>query len=226
MSYNKLSYTGEIKAKVYNKKTKKWKFLGNYHNNGRWPLFNFISNCLRGDYKVADTYIPYTIGLFSVDTDKYKTIPVIEDEIINLENLSEKDIQFYLKNERLISNKFVPISSSAINTDSNYSIGKSSISFTFEIPYSSMNIEKIIGSENSYYPINLICLYPKGKTPKLNDSQDRNILEPLAYCFIRDSNDSTKWDNLLKLEYEISNLSNYNLVIEWKLNFNNNLNYN
>lgn len=256
MSESNLTYTGDIKVKIYDK-NKKLKSIKSYHNNGRWPLFHFISNCLAGNYDEANKFRPYYIGLFSIPKGTEGKIPQItERNIKEGETYDTTDIQYYLVNDdsqsKLITAYFNDYTKIETEVNNTACIGNSNLKLTFEIPNTYLNLikstTKTWGWDNTYkyLPINLICLYSKGfkpaismasKTKPTKTEEDKGALilpserlvEPLAYCFIPKSESETEKNmlgNLLSLDSELSEISKYNIVIEWTLNFNNKLNQN
>lgn len=233
MSTSNLTYTGDIRIRIYDKKNN-LKFTKMYHNNGRWPLFNFISKCLIGNYDEANKYRPCYIGLFSikksVTTDG--KIPTISERVFDNEKIEyeKTDIQYYLQNNtdsKLLTNYFNTYSYTSSSFKSNAVIGSSNVTFTFEIPSSYITLEKDEEKEwgYNYKPINLICLYSRGLKPT-TISGNENLKEPLAYSFISKDEDPTLLGNLLNLDSEININTKYNIVIDWTLNFNNSLNNN
>lgn len=253
MSKSNLTYTGNIKVKIYDK-NKKLKSIKCYHNNGRWPLFNFISNCLAGNYDEANKFRPYYVGLFSIPKVNEGQIPEIKERYIEVgDKYSNTDIQYYLSNNnsnsKLITAYFNEYSKIETNLNSDACIGDSNLTLTFEIPNSYLVLikdeQKNWGWDYKYLPINLICLYSKGFKPSTSSApeskQERKdtdplilteerLIEPLAYCFIPELDSKGAYTdnlgNLLSLDSELSDISKYNIVIEWTLNFNNNLNKN
>jgi hypothetical protein len=63
---NTLGYTGIVTLSQYinSKKLK----IAQMHNEGSYPLFNFLSDCLIGDFAIAELDIPEKIMLLSRDT--------------------------------------------------------------------------------------------------------------------------------------------------------------
>ena len=66
---NNLSYTGIVTLSQYTDKKKKIK-LKQVYNAGNNPLFNFLSDCLLGDFDLARINIPTKIMLLKVDDKK------------------------------------------------------------------------------------------------------------------------------------------------------------
>ena len=63
---NTISYTGVVTLSQY---TDKKKFLvAQIHNAGKDPLFNFLADCLVGDFNTAKYDRPYKIMFLKVDT--------------------------------------------------------------------------------------------------------------------------------------------------------------
>ena len=60
---NVINYKGVIKVKIKNGKDKVI-HSRQYTNNGALPLFQFLSDCLRGEYVSAEKYRPKAIVLF------------------------------------------------------------------------------------------------------------------------------------------------------------------
>ena len=68
IAINTLKYTGIVTLSQYigSKKVK----LAQYHNEGNYSLFNFLSDCLMGDFEVAKLNRPTKIMLLSDSEDK------------------------------------------------------------------------------------------------------------------------------------------------------------
>jgi hypothetical protein len=65
---NSLEYTGIVKLSQY---TKGKRFtIAEIHNEGGKPLFNFLADCLAGNFASAKTDVPTKILLLNVDKEK------------------------------------------------------------------------------------------------------------------------------------------------------------
>jgi len=199
---NSFNYNGEITVsliknnKVYKSKT--------YHNNGRWPLFKFFSECLAGNFKNALPYRPQYLVLFSA-ADKGQLVPVIGD------NPGEKSIAEYtVDGNRMSAGLIQVVENPKINVTEN-KIGSSDINLHFEIPFSYLVLKPNIGGVTKWKPINLLTLYCANYTP----SNSENLSQPSTFAFISQV-DNTLGDLLGDLNIE-SDQSNYSLKIDWKL---------
>ena len=66
---NTLGYTGIVTLSQYinSKKIK----IAQVHNEGSYPLFNFLSDCLLGDFSIAALALPNKIMLLKKDDNDY-----------------------------------------------------------------------------------------------------------------------------------------------------------
>ena len=64
-----LSYTGTVTLSQYidNKKVN----IATIHNTGNEPLFNFLADCLAGNFKTASAAIPTKLMLLKIATDDF-----------------------------------------------------------------------------------------------------------------------------------------------------------
>lgn len=201
------SYSGIVRVKIlkgnhiYSSKTIK--------NKGRWPLFNFFSLCLKGDYQSATAFQPKVINIFNVGEPGEDEIPNISDDTgLNLSGYFNITNRVNLTPYPLNSSPDVsktPDESSGITVP----IGSSSITFKFLIPFTQLNIS---GINNCINGLGLYCN---------QFLQSSNLDNPSAFFFIPelDSNNKPtgKLGNLLEGIGNTIDLSEYNLSIEWEL---------
>ena len=125
-----------------------------FHNNGRYPLFQFLCECLRGNYKNAEPFRPKYISLFNVSSAeyvKYKNKNTTIDKLFNSDNRTTIGA---------ISFKGTPylnVSQEGIN-------GIATLTYTFSIPF--------INLRNT--DANAIALYG-------NENWDTSYINPSAY---------------------------------------------
>ena len=188
---NAITYKGSVKVQlIKNGKVLKTHKL---HNNGRYPVFQFLCECLRGNYVNADVERPKYISLFTVDSDTYSK---------------------YLKGNSTIS------ISSLFNADNRASIGAATFKGTPKLEVTQSTETDLNGSANLVYEFsipsqnitdvnaNAVCIYG---TENWNSSFDN----PSAYFFCTDDD-----GGLTKLiDRSIDN--NYSILVEWTMTFKN-----
>ena len=199
-----VGYKGDVKISVI--KRNKTVSIKKFKNSGRYPLFQFIVECLAGNYKNADIHRPYSLALFTIGSKDVQT----KEEDLQLtkiySNIKEYGIGHYATAEKRVTYGDVVIKTvPKVEVKSNV-IGNASITYTFNIPFSHIYTESDTG-------INLICLY---------DRENRRIYDnPSAFFFSVDEN-TQKVVNLVDSELLKDNSAvNYNLIIEWTLNISN-----
>ena len=196
---NNIKYEGNAKISIC--KDDKILRTISVKNAGRFPLFQFITECLLGNYRSAELKRPITICAFSADvkpTDGNTYIPTINEKnpISNYATYDNKvtfgDIAFASVPEVYI--------------DSNGD-GYAEITYTFKIPFVQMAIP--LGKN-----VNLIALYSR--------ETRQSIVNPNAYIWIPDEEEPTKLGGLLS-DAELNNGDNvsYNVLIKWTLRIGN-----
>lgn len=199
-----LKYKGEIKVTV--KKGNKVLSSQKYKNAGRWPLFYFLNNALKGDYSLAENWRPKFILLFQAAPEG-DDIPIITTEGATWDS----QIQKYANYEHKSSFTPVPYSEDPVvyKTES-LGIGSGYIIYKFIIPFTHIDIKK---------DTNLIGIYSKEAV----NSGNINYGEPSMYFFIPKGTtppDNTKLGNIVQLDDNEKD-TEYNLFIEWKLTISN-----
>ena len=219
-----IAYEGKVKVSLYKKgKLKSTKI---YKNKGRWPLFTFLTNCLKGDYKNVELYRPKFIVLYSIPRDQLNNdqIPEISDEKGNQD--TKTDIRYYTKQEYKKNSVIIALDSSPkVVTDSDSIIGCSSVTYTFKIPFTQLTLQKELkdGSWKARYtwnPINLVALYSGKYLP----NSPQNLNQPSAFFFpawIDPETKETKLGSLIGAEEATDDSSEYSLSIEWTLTLGN-----
>lgn len=69
---NQITYTGTVRLSQYHKG--KRHEIAEIHNEGGKPLFDFLADCLAGDFDLAKTNIPSVIKLLNVDEAGNKSV--------------------------------------------------------------------------------------------------------------------------------------------------------
>lgn len=191
-----VTYFGDITVKVVDKKGVQKGKTKTFKNNGRWPLFSFLTTCLDGNYDTAENMRPRFINLFHAD-DAGATVPNISDDRLSpeIKEFAKED-----KKRTLITYSYVE-NNISVPAEGEGQLGSSSITYKFTIPFAHINTSD---------DINMICLYSK---------ENYNVYEnPSAFFFVKDIEDKTKLGSLLSNE---TTNKNYNLLIEWTLTFKN-----
>lgn len=168
-----------------------------YHNTGGIALFKFLANCIKDGSGGNSSLLPIKIKLFEVDTDKKNTPSDVIAELAKSDNYGESvDLE----------EKSIDISSASVfiakSDTANVASDGKSVTLSFRVPYSYITQTKI----------NMIALYGRG----INHTGYWS-----AYYLLTQKNaDNTiSWDDL-----EINSAQNYNLLIEWKMSFDNSSN--
>lgn len=86
---NNLDYTGIVTLSQY--KNQKKIPIATFHNAGSNTLFNFLSECLVGNYEAAEFLRPTKIMLLKIDTEENKITPA--SGFINLMTNPEKVVK-------------------------------------------------------------------------------------------------------------------------------------
>lgn len=203
---NSIGYQGHIKVSVL----KKDKLISTrkFNNSGRYPLFQFITDCLAGNYKNAEIHRPYCLALFTIggETDNLESDSLKWSEIKDNIKTSDNKIGYYAQSKNKVTYgdlflKTVP----KVEVKSGI-IGNASITYTFNIPFSHIYTESKTG-------INLVCLYDR--------ENRRNYDNPSAFFFVM-NDDGTRVTSLVDTELLTDNSAvNYNLIIEWTLDISN-----
>jgi hypothetical protein len=168
-----------------------------YHNTGGVALFKFLANCIKDGGGQSSSLLPIKIKLFEVDTDKKAAPGDIISELSKTENYGESvDLE----------EKSIDISSASTFTaksdTANVASDGKSVTLSFKVPYSYITKTKI----------NMIALYGRGIT--------HTGYWSAYYLLTQKNTDNTvSWDDL-----EINSSQNYNLLIEWKMSFDNSSN--
>ena len=223
-----INYQGSIKVsvvrgdKVVRKKT--------FKNEGRWPLFRHLVECLRGNYEEAEGNRPIVLGLFSIPYNDSSSgnIPTIrEGEISSLSDKQKVSYYAKLDNSRLGSPGLF-MTQPKIEVEDTKNIGSANITYTFLIPFSVISVKPLVASENTDWytegyrlePLNLVCLYGKNNCWLTNKEDDKPYYgNPSAYFFVTENN-TRKLGSLIPKD--ITALSaEYSLKIEWTLTLSN-----
>lgn len=229
-----ITYEGKVKVSLYKKD--KLKSTKIYKNQGRWPLFTFLTNCLKGDYKNIELYRPKFIVLYSIPRtylNDRKEIPDLIPEINDKSGVKGQntDIAYYTLPEFKKNSVIISLDSSPkIVTDSDGIIGYSSITYTFKIPFTQLSLQKELGVDSwnaepysyTWNPINLVALYSGEYIPNNNLA---NYSQPSAFFFpawINKKGEVTKiLGSLIGANEATDNSSEYSLSIEWTLTLGN-----
>ena len=222
-----IAYEGKVKVSLYKKD--KLKSTKIYKNKGRWPLFTFLTNCLKGDYKNVELYRPKFIVLYSIPRNQLNNdqIPEINDE--NGNKGTKTDIAYYTKRDYKKNSVIIALDSSPkVITNSDAIVGYSSITYTFKIPFTQLSLQRESGanswnsgSDSTYpsykwNPINLVALYSGRYIP----NSDENFTQPSAFFFPA-YEDTEKLGSLIGAEEATGASSEYSLLIEWTLTLGN-----
>ena len=196
-----LKYSGHITI-TYKKGNRVLK-VEKYKNAGRWPLFYFLNNALKGDYSLADKWRPKFILLFNA-ADEGAQIPEINDT-----GVESNKIGSYANDNKKRS--FTPILYSedpVINKVENQGIGSGSLTYKFVIPFTHIDTSK--GA------INLIGIYSSEQI------STKKYDEPSMYFFVSKINDAgdTVLGNINSVTSGNKD-AEYNVFIEWTLNITN-----
>ncbi len=200
-----LSYTGKINVSL--KKGKKVYFKKQFKNKGRWPLFFFITQCLRGDYTSADTFRPKYINVFGNPEWKGQPEPQITDDdssLVMLDDYFKRD-----NNLSVISYPIMALPDVDLITEDN--IGLSKITYKFNVPFSQLKERT---------NINAFALYAKQvKITSLDKTDLSCVNNPCAFFFIVDDQGRILdlMDGLAEQNIEQHIGDEYNLYIEWTL---------
>lgn len=197
-----LKYTGEIKVTI--KKGKKTISSNKYKNSGRWPLFYFLNECLKGDYQIAENWKPRYVNLFEAG-QVGAPLPEIKDNGTNL-----NEIQSYTNTKvSLITHPWAE--DPDVEKNESDGIGSSNIIYNFVIPFTHIDTSK---------KVNLICLYCR--------NEFKNYGNPSMFFFVNggEGHEDSLGDILSDLRSNGNDISSkdneYNLFIEWTLNISNN----
>ena len=195
-------YEGRVKVSLL-KGNKKY-FTQEFKNKGRWPLFNFFTLCLAGDYNSANLLRPRFINLFD-----FTNLPVGSD----VPNISDEGLPLadYFNANNCVSLIAYPMMASPdIETHKNVNIGSSEITFKFTIPFTQVSL-KPNGNIKGF------ALYAQQTTDTTELTHLDNYQNPVAFFFLTDENGKIK--NLLN--NQITPGEEYNISIEWKLSISN-----
>ena len=125
-----------------------------FHNNGRYPLFQFLCECLRGNYKNAEPFRPKYISLFNVSSAEYEKYKNGNTSINNLFNSGNRTTIGAISFK---GTPYLNVSQDGIN-------GTATLTYTFSIPF--------INLRNT--DANAIALYG-------NENWDTSYINPSAY---------------------------------------------
>lgn len=200
-SSKSIAYSGNVTVKVVDKKGKQIGKTKKFKNSGRWPLFQFFTTCLAGDFNNAEPLRPKYIDLFHAD-ESGGAVPQITD------GTDSPKMSAYANEDNrrtLVTYAFnsTPKPETTKTGVSNNQLGSSKITYSFLIPFSHIDNKD---------DINMVCMYNKENITAFNYS------EPSAFFFITEEDgENKKLGSLL----EGSSKNNYNLIIEWVLTIKN-----
>lgn len=181
-----VGYSGKVKVTVVDDRKVVSRKVG--HNAGGQPLFQFLAQCLCGNYENAKTSQPLKIKLF------YNNATNENDAITNIQNWvkSEGDSTSVVSASNFI---FVngPGATEKIEDEEGNKNGYKAI-LHFRVPFAFVTQNKV----------NQICLYAQTE----NDDKKYS-----AYYLFKDSKDEKK---LAPIEVNNQQAS-YSLIIEWEL---------
>lgn len=181
-----VGYSGKVKVTVVDDRKVVSRKVG--HNAGGQPLFQFLAQCLCGNYENAKTSQPLKIKLF------YNNATNENDAITNIQNWvkSEGDSTSVVSASNFI---FVngPSATEKIEDEEGNKNGYKAI-LHFRVPFAFVTQNKV----------NQICLYAQTE----NDDKKYS-----AYYLFKDSKDEKK---LAPIEVNNQQAS-YSLIIEWEL---------
>lgn len=180
-----VGYSGKVKVTVVDDRKIVSRKVG--HNAGGQPLFQFLAQCLCGNYENAEQSQPLKIRLFynKAETKTAATVN-IKNWVGSASNTSIEDASNFI---------FVnaPGATEEIEDENGNKNGYKSI-LHFRVPFSFV----------TYSEINQICLYAQ------------NEIDPKKYSAYYLFTDSTDEETLAPIKVNNQQAS-YNLIIEWEL---------
>ena len=189
-----VGYSGKVTVTVVDDRKVVSRKVG--HNAGGQPLFQFLAQCLCGNYENTKPLQPLKIKLF------YNNATNENDAITNIQNWvkSEGDFTSIVSASNFI---FVNVAGATeeIKDEEGNKNGYKAI-LHFRVPFSFVTHDEI----------NQICLYAQ------NESNDKNY--SAYYLFTADKVDSTGTKKLAPIKVNNQQAS-YNLIIEWELSISN-----
>lgn len=180
-----VGYSGKVKVTVVDDRKVVSRKVG--HNAGGQPLFQFLAQCLCGNYENAEQSQPLKIRLFynKAETKTAATVN-IKNWVGSASNTSiEEASNFIFVN--------APGATEEIEDENGNKNGYKSI-LHFRVPFSFV----------TYSEINQICLYAQ------------NEIDPKKYSAYYLFTDSTDEETLAPIKVNNQQAS-YNLIIEWEL---------
>ena len=189
-----VGYSGKVKVTVVDDRKVVSRNVG--HNAGGQPLFQFLAQCLCGNYENTKPLQPLKIKLF------YNKAETVADAITSIQNWvkSEGDFTSVVSASNFI---FVnaPGATEEIADEEGNKNGYKAI-LHFRVPFSFV----------THTEINQICLYAQ------NESDDKKY--SAYYLFTTDKVDSAGTKKLAPIKVNNQQTS-YNLIIEWELSISN-----
>lgn len=199
-----IGYTGTITVSL--RKDKKIISTKTFKNHGRWPLFYFIAQCLKGDYANADTFRPKYINLFCLGK-KGQDIPI---ELLP-SNPDVSDFSILDLEHKLSLNAYPYSSAPEVSKVESKGYGSAKITYKFTIPFTQIDL-----SDPDKKDINGIALY----SPEFVSS---NLIQASAFFMVTQGAKNDKLGSLLTTEEsELSNKNDYNIYLVWEMEFKNN----
>lgn len=185
-----IGYSGRVKVTLV--RGKKVISEKEFKNNGRWPLFNFLALCIKGEFNEAKNLRPKYIRLFTAGTAGVTTVPVPTDQ------------NAFPYGATNLSLNVVPLNSSSnITKTEAETSGSASVTLKYLIP-----LTQISGLTN-YRNINLLAMYYGSDSTYVN--------QPSAYCFIKDENNESLLGEIIEGIPAGSDPNQYNLIIDWTM---------
>ena len=189
-----VGYSGKVKVTVVDDRKVVSRNVG--HNAGGQPLFQFLAQCLCGNYENTKPLQPLKIKLF------YNNATNEKDAITNIQNWVKPEGNF---TSVVSASNFIfvnaPGATEEIADEEGNKNGYKAI-LHFRVPFSFV----------THTEINQICLYAQ------NESDDKNY--SAYYLFTTDKVDSAGTKKLAPIKVNNQQTS-YNLIIEWELSISN-----
>lgn len=185
-----VGYSGKVKVTVVDDRKVISRKVG--HNAGGQPLFQFLAQCLCGNYENTKTLQPLKIKLF------YNKAETVADAITNIQNWvkSEGDFTSVASASNFIFVNAAGATEEIADEEGNKNGYKAILHF--RVPFSFVTKNEV----------NQICLYAQ------NENDDKKYS---AYYLFKDSKDEKKLAPIKVNNQQAS----YNLIIEWELSISN-----
>ena len=196
---NNIAYKGNIKVQILkNHKVTREK---TFTNNGRWPLFSHIVNCLAGQYIEGEKNRPLTLGIYSIPYDDTQTEPGGTEKgyvptIVDGSTVDKEKIDYYATSSNYClgtPGMFMISPEPYVKKDNK---GYAQVTYKFLIPFTSLKVSKLKENDPwrskgySVTPFNLVCLYGAQNSLTESKSEDETYGNPSAYFFVTGPNNT------------------------------------